>query len=530
MKKTISYILLVTLLLTGCGSRADKTAENLSAVSESVTPIDGGSVNLFCDSPDTLNPITTGFKSVSDVMGLVYEGLFQVENNFSATPVLASGYSTEADNTVYIVRLKKKVKFHDGSELDTGDVVATFNRIMSVESKYKTALTNVKSCYQSSDGAVVFELYYPMSNFVNLLDFPILPSELTDGDFASPNESFIPNGTGKYEVRMKDATGITLIKSRGYDHGEEPYVEDIYIKYMKDTSIAKYNFEAVETDFITTDLYSWGDTAMNGAFSTYEYESNRLTFLGINCANPVLADKEVRKIISRAVNKEKLVSDILYTHGATADYPVNPNAYFASGNLLADRYEAGETMNLLKTAGWLDLDGDGVLDKYVDDVEYSMSFHLVLNSGNTNAELLADMLRSAFASEGIKLTVSHLDYWSYIDAVQNGNYDLFIGRTDIANDCNISFMLGSGGYQNFYRFSSQNMDNALYRISVSSGENDIKSAYKEFEFVFRDEMPIIPLYFETDAVFTSTRIKGDPHISRTGIFTGFDKVYVKFKE
>lgn len=518
------------MLLAGCGGNADKTAENSLAVSEGVTPLDGGIVNLFCDTPDTLNPIVTGYKSVSQVMGLVYEGLFRVENNFSATPVLASGYSTESDNTVYIVRLKKKIRFHDDTAFDTDDVVATFNRIMSVESKYKTALANVKSCYKSADGAVVFELYYPMSNFVNLLDFPILPAESADADFEAVNESFSPNGTGKYKLHFGDATGITLVRNKDYNHGAEPYVDEVRIKYMKDTSIAKYNFEAVETDFITTDLYAWGDTAMNGDFSTYEYESNRLTFIGINCANPVLSDKEIRKAISRAIDKEKFVSDVLYTHGATADYPVNPNAYFASGSLLADRYEQGKTMNLLKTAGWLDLDGDGALDKYIDDNEYSMSFHMVVNSENANGKLLADMLKSSFALEGIKLTVSYLDYWSYVDAVQNGNYDLFIGRTDIANDCNVSFMLSTGGYQNFYRFSSQNMDNALYRVTVSSGENEVKNAYKEFETVFKDEMPFIPLYFDTDAVFTSMRIKGDPNISRTGIFTGFDNIYVKFKE
>ncbi|MBE7013231.1 MAG: ABC transporter substrate-binding protein [Ruminococcaceae bacterium] len=530
MKKTVLCIALTALILCGCGKDTDYTAESGTISAETLEPVRGGIVNLFCDTPDTLNPIVTGYKSVSQVMDLVYDGLFRTENNFSATPVLASGYVAEANNTVYVVKLNKKIKFHNGSDFDAADVVATFRHIANSDSKYKSALADVKSCYAHSDDTVVFELNIPKSNFANLLDFPILPAESSDADFTADNVNFIPDGTGKYKVHTKDAIGITLVENKDYKLSDEPYVDEIRIKFMKDASVAKYNFEAVETDFITTDLYAWGDTAMNGNFSAYEYESNRLTFIGLNCSNFVLSDKNIRKILAGAVDKDKFVSDILYSHGARVDLPVNPNAYFATGGLLADLYESGKTLNLLKGSGWLDLDGDGVLDKYFDDQQYSMSFRLIVNSGNGNAVKLAQMLKSNLAPEGINLDVVYLDYYNYVAAVQNGDYDMFIGRTDIANDCDVSFMLKTGGYQNFYRFSSPDMDDALYRVSVANGENNIKNAYKEFESVFKDEMPVIPLYFETDAVFSSIRIKGDPNVSRTGIFTGFENVYVEYKE
>lgn len=44
---------------------------------------------------------------MAEVMYLVYDGLFRTENDFSATPVLSSGYSANEGNTQYVVRLKR---------------------------------------------------------------------------------------------------------------------------------------------------------------------------------------------------------------------------------------------------------------------------------------------------------------------------------------------------------------------------------------------------------------------------------------
>lgn len=524
--KRIFAILLMLMLLCGCGNNVGLNGEVLP--DEDLTPVKGGEIRLFCDVPDTLNPIATGYRSVGEIMYLVYDGLFRTENDFSATPVLSSGYTAGDGNKQYIVRLKKGVEFHDGTDLDANDVVATVDMIRRSESKYNANLSNVKSCVAQEDGSVVFNLNIAQSNFVNLLDFPIMPSELSANDYRVENKNFMPNGTGKFKVDFMEADVLNLVKNNDY-HGEKTYVDNVAVTYLKDNSIAKYAFEATEFDVITTDLYSWGDTSMSGDFSTEEYESNRLTYLGMNCSNAALNDKAVRKAISTATDKSEIVSEIMYTHAATVSSPVNPNAFFANNEYVHAAYEHGKAKEELKSAGWLDLDGDGILDKYFGEQQLSLSFALAVNSENSVSVRLAEHLAQHMTEEGIHLNIVSLTYDLYIAAIENGEFDMFIGRTDIANDCDVAFMLRSDAPQNYFRYSSGAMDKAVDDIQMADGAHNIKSAYSAFDTLFKDECPFIPLYFETDAVFSSVRIKGDMNISRTGVFTGIQNVFVKYK-
>lgn len=522
--KIISAVLLCILFLCGCSNNMDLMQIPPDA---ELIPIKGGELRLFCDEPDTLNPIVTGYRSVSEVMYLVYDGLFKTENDFSATPVLASGYTSQDGNTQYVVKLKKGIRFHDGSSFDAADVISTLDRIRTSGSVYRANLNNVMSYSAQSDGSVLFNLAEPQANFVNLLDFPILPSEANDNDFISENRYFIPNGTGEFKVTSVNSDSIDLSRYDEY-HGGTSYVDNVIIKYVKDSSIAKYSFEAMEFDMITTDLYSWGDTSMSGDFTTTEYESNRLTYLGFDCTDTVLSDKAVRKAISTAMNKSEIVSEIMYTHAAVASSPINPNAYFADNEYVHAAYEAGKAREELKTAGWLDLDGDGILDKYFGEEQLSLSFNLIVNYENDVSMRLADYLAEHLTGEGISVNVVELMYGEYVAAVENGEFDMFIGRTDIANDCDVSFMLQSGKEQNYFNYFSPAMDVALYNIRVSDGTHNIKSSYKAFDKVFKDEYPFIPLYFETSAVFSSLRIKGDINFSRTGVYTGLQNIFVKY--
>lgn len=525
--KRVSAILLCLLLLCGCRNNIDLIGE--VSPDENLTPVKGGEVRLFCDVPDTLNPIVTGYKSISEIMYLVYDGLFRTENDFSATPVLSSGYSVNAGNTQYVVRLKKGIKFHDGTSFDAEDVVATVENIRKYSSKYSINLSNVVSCKIQGDGSVVFNLSTPQSNFINLLDFPIMPSEDGDDAYAAENKYFTPVGTGKFKVETMVSDKLTLSKNEDY-YGDKPYVESVSVTYIKDTSIAKYSFEAMEFDVITTDLYSWGNTSMSGDFKTEEYESNRLAYLGFDCANTVLSDSLVRKSIATAIDKSAIVTDVMFTHAASASSPINPNAYFADNDYVHAVYERGKAEEMLKASGWLDLDGDGVLDKYFDEQQLSLSFNLIVNSENNDAMRLASYLAEHMGKEGIRLNIVALPYLQYVAAIGNGEFDMFIGRTDFSNDCDISFMLSSSGDKNFFRYGSSAMEGALNNIRVAEGNHGIKKAYKSFDTVFKDECPFVPLYFETDAVFTSVRVKGDMNISRTGVFTGMSNVFVKYKD
>src|SRR5947207_3359222 len=60
----------------------------------------------------------------------VYNRLMDRDDNFTLKPELAESWSSNTDATEWTFKLRKGVKFHDGHELTSKDVVYTFKRLI----------------------------------------------------------------------------------------------------------------------------------------------------------------------------------------------------------------------------------------------------------------------------------------------------------------------------------------------------------------------------------------------------------------
>jgi ABC-type transport system substrate-binding protein len=78
----------------------------------------------------------------------VMEALYGYEVNGTATePILAESCDPNEDSTVWTCTLRKGVKFHDGSDFDAKDVVATFNMGLNIASPTHVGNSNIWSYY-----------------------------------------------------------------------------------------------------------------------------------------------------------------------------------------------------------------------------------------------------------------------------------------------------------------------------------------------------------------------------------------------
>ena len=175
-----SIILALAVLVCGCSITDKSKTAVQTEVQNSQEEADV--IRLGCVPPDTLNPLITVHASVSDFLSLVYEGLFQTEPDQTATPVLASEIIASDDNTVYTVKLKEGIRFHNGKAFTSADVTATLDYIFMYGGKYAYIKDKILLYAAESDYSVKITLNSSVSDFANLLDFPILPSGLIDTD------------------------------------------------------------------------------------------------------------------------------------------------------------------------------------------------------------------------------------------------------------------------------------------------------------------------------------------------------------
>ena len=167
MKRMLILLLCAVLLLCGCtqnGTRNPTTPTyfgDTNGVKPNGTQQEEQALSLVYDPDASLNPYQCQNTTNRALFSLIYQGLFSVDRNYEAYPILCDTYNVSADLKTYTFHLAA-AQFSDGSALTANDVVASLNAAQE-SPWYGGRLQQVKSVSAYGD-AVVVELSTPMEN------------------------------------------------------------------------------------------------------------------------------------------------------------------------------------------------------------------------------------------------------------------------------------------------------------------------------------------------------------------------------
>ena len=287
MAKRLIAVFLALMLafsMSSCAYR-DKNGETdegygPSNTEKNETPVNGGILNLCIVEVDSLNPLSTKNESNLDVLRLMFDGLFNVNQDFSVTNNLCESYTISEDGLSYSFKIKDGIAFHDGAPLTAEDVDASFKLIEEAQSPYHTRFYNVESSHASSMTWHV-TLKTPVINFPALLDFPILPAADAHTGNDITKIDYIPNGTGIYRaIQYKETKELILKATDNHFSGKYPHIPEIRITFAGDRDSAISMFENLHADVIcesvaNPDKYS----PKRDLIISFCYPKNKLTFL-----------------------------------------------------------------------------------------------------------------------------------------------------------------------------------------------------------------------------------------------------------
>ena len=86
------------------------------------------------DEPISLDPANTALAGLNPVR-LIFDTLVVLGPDLAARPALAESWSMSQDGTAYTFRLRRGVRFHDGTPLDAAAVKVTLDRATSSQAK-----------------------------------------------------------------------------------------------------------------------------------------------------------------------------------------------------------------------------------------------------------------------------------------------------------------------------------------------------------------------------------------------------------
>lgn len=271
--KKLGWLLAAAFLLIVGGCSDESEADGTASATEGT----GGTLKYAISAqPPTLDIHMTTSSDAIDVATNIYETLVGQNSKQQAVPILAETIETSEDGLTYTFMLRKGIKFHNGDEMTSEDVVASMNRWFGKSSRAQMLLAG--SEFSAKDEyTVVLNLKEPVTDVLDIMagrgQFPgIMPAEIIETADEEGVSEYIGTGPLKFGEWKQDQY-IKLEKFEDYSEAEgEPdgldgrktvYVDTVEYHIVSDSSTRMAGVQTGEYDI-----------ALNMPFDNYEQLKN----------------------------------------------------------------------------------------------------------------------------------------------------------------------------------------------------------------------------------------------------------------
>src|SRR5689334_4764614 len=187
-------------------------------------PQKGGVANIaMIGEPQTLDPMSSTADLVGTIMQHVYELLYTYDADSNVVPMLAETLpAVSSDGITYTIPLRHGVKFHNGKEMTSADVLASLDRWMKMAPRGKAVAKEVKSVEAKGPYTVVIMLNRPYAPLVAHLALSNgFAAIMAKESIAEPLTQFIGTGPYMFKERKPDQY-VQLVRFDGYSARKEP--------------------------------------------------------------------------------------------------------------------------------------------------------------------------------------------------------------------------------------------------------------------------------------------------------------------
>lgn len=515
MGRSIRWQALIAVLgIVLLGAILASTAREFTALT---VPAAGGVyTEAVVGAPRAINPLLSFSSDLDrDLTGLIFQGLVALNERGEPIPALAESWEISPDEKDITFRLRRGVRWHDGAPFTAADVVFTAGILQSdafaesgqPASTYLSQLWRNVSVEQLDDYTVRFRLQQPLASFLAETTIGILPSHLWNSvPPAELSQSLLnlqPVGTGPWRLASLTALAARL-EPNPYAGGAAPYLDAIEFRFFPDYTSAFAAFEAGEVDGVSRIVPQEVATAQ--ASNTMEVLTAPLageSFVYFNLDNPdvsFLADARVRRALYLALDVPKLIDVALSGQGIPADGPFMPGswAYSPSQRPAPDAEQANA---LLAEAGWVDGDQDGVRELG----DKSLAFKLL----GDNEALLQELARQ-WQQIGVQVQPHVVGLPSLAsDYLSPRNFEAAVVHWQLSGDPDPYPLWHSTQIDNGQNYAGWNNPQADLLMEEGRSVNDPgrrMQLYSEFQRIFDQELPALPLYNDVYAYGISDQI------------------------
>src|SRR5881296_1022974 len=405
---------------------------------------------------------------------------------------LAESWTVSADGRVYILKLRRGVKFHDGSEMTSRDVKASYDKIVfpppNVGSMRKGQYTNVEAIEAPDASTIVFRLKWPQASFLASLASPynwIYKAEILAKDVRWYEKNIMGTGPFLFVEHVKGSHWVGKKNPNYWDKGK-PYLDGYRAIFIKD-SAAQVAAVRAERAHIQFRGFSPADrdqlvAALGPKVTVQESPWDCLLFVSMHHEKKPFDDKRFRRALtlaldrwegSKALSRIAIVRDVAGIQVPGTPWATPPEELEKLAGYGRDINAArAEARRLLKEAG-------------VENLSFTLLNRAVPQPYEPFGIWLIDQWRQ------IGITVKHnaVETSSWFGALRSGDFEVAVTapcNTIVEPDLDIHWFLTTSPV-NYGKHKDTVMDDLYSRQSRTLDAEERKRLLRQYEKRLYDE-------------------------------------------
>ncbi len=460
----------------------------------------------FEAAPTRLDPRFATDAYSQRIVDLVFASLLRPAEDGSYRSYLATDWQPEGD-LQWRFRLRSDIRFHDGTPLTAGDVVATYRALLDpkLASPHRAALDAVDSVMAPDSQHLVFHLRRRDAAFLQATTIGLLPARQAD---AGPLAAQTLVGSGPYRIaEARDDGSVSLQAVADFADGRPP-IDQIEIRIIPDSLMRALELRHHTIDFLQNaldpDTVAWLTARAPKDLKIYRSRSSNVQYLGMSMDNPLLADLRVRRAIAYGIDRNSIVEHMLVGQARPASGLLPPQHWAYNGKVRRYDYRPARARHLLDRAGLHDPDGAGPRPRFT------------LNYKTTTQELprrVAEAIAAQLERVGIRLSIETYEWGTFYHDIRRGSFHLYslqwvgLADPDIYRRIYHSQMTPPAG-NNRGRYRNKLMDRLTERAAACGRPERRKLIYGRVQRLAARRLPMIPLWWPDRIVVTNWQLDG----------------------
>jgi len=447
--------------------------EQISIPAQTITD---NTLRLSMRHPLTLNPLLNEDVTVARILRLIFEPLIVLDEHFQPVSHLTD-LEFASDFSSVILTIRNDAFWSDGTPVTADDIIFSVETLRgaSANAIYKQNIENISEITRINSRVVQIRFYQISPSAGAALGFPIIPQHhLID--------SFNPIGNAPFMLESHNPMRTIRLIPNPYSFRRRPQIQEIEVIFLPDTQTELYAFDQGRIDAIHMPLTDWARHQSVRHIRHEVFPAMYFEFIGFNFEREVFNDLQIRQGIAHAFNACEAINAVYLDHAVRTTSPIHPYS-LAGGN--------GTWLPYDPTRGRI----------LLGSVNLSEPLTIIANEDNLQRVSIAERLANSLNEVGLSAYAKIVAFEKYLELLENGEFDLFIGGVNLSLIPDIQFFFQGGFYLEDYA-----LETAFTATRFALTESAYLQAVAQFEGMFASQLPVISLAFRHSAVLTNLRV------------------------